>query len=154
VAGSIAGAIFLVLAMATLFVQAASAQTLDPRALQQLQQQLGSGPLERMQQPGVPTARDVELPGQMPGMRIDTPEEQELRRAEARRALQRLYEPSPIERDYRRRLNEPQLRQFGYDFFLSAPGPTGVRTGAVGDDYVLGIGDCLLYTSPSPRDRG
>ncbi|MGL6043796.1 MAG: SLBB domain-containing protein, partial [Sandaracinobacteroides sp.] len=61
--------------------------------------------------------------------------------AEARRQLRDLYQPSEVELDYRRRLDDRQLRQFGYDFFQSAPPPSGVRTGAIGDDYVLGVGD-------------
>ncbi len=140
--------------LALLSAAPALPQALDPRVLQQMQQQLGSGALGGAQpQPGVPTARDIDEPRLAPGMRLDTPEEQAVRRAEARRALQRLYEPSPIERDYRRRLNEPGLRQFGYDFFLAAPGPTGVRTGAVGDDYVLGIGDELQISFRGATNR-
>ncbi len=74
---------------------------------------------------------------------VDTTEEQEVRRAQARKRLRELYDPTPLEADFRRRLGDGQLRQFGYDFLQSAPAPTGVRTGAIGDDYVLGIGDSL-----------
>ncbi len=127
-------------------------QAIDPRVLQQVQQQLGGGAAQPPQT-GAPTARDIGREQLVPGARLDTPEEQELRRAEARMALQALYEPSPIERDYRRRLGDLRLRQFGYDFFQSAPAPTGVRTGAIGDDYVLGIGDELQVTFRGATNR-
>ncbi|MFN7399610.1 MAG: SLBB domain-containing protein [Sandaracinobacter sp.] len=61
--------------------------------------------------------------------------------------------PSQVERDYRRRLDDPQLRQFGYDFFQSAPPPTGVRTGAIGADYVLGIGDQIQVSFRGATNR-
>jgi protein involved in polysaccharide export with SLBB domain len=129
--------------LALLLPSVAKAQAIDPAVLQKLQSQLGgdnsSGPTLPQ-----PAPRSQEGPAQgllQPGVRIDTTEEQEVRRAEARQQLRKLYEPSEVERDYRRRLNEPNLRQFGYDFFQSAPAATGVRTGAIGDDYVLGIGD-------------
>lgn len=85
-------------------------------------------------------------PGQPPGRVVDTLEEQLLRRQQARRELDALYVPTPLERDFRRRSGDERLRQFGYDFFLAGPPPTGVRTGAIGDDYVLGIGDEVTVT--------
>jgi protein involved in polysaccharide export with SLBB domain len=93
------------------------------------------------------------MPSANPAGRVDTPEEQELRREEARRQLRQLYMPSQVERDYRRRLDDPQLRQFGYDFFQSAPPPTGVRTGAIGADYVLGIGDQIQVSFHGATNR-
>jgi protein involved in polysaccharide export with SLBB domain len=93
------------------------------------------------------------MPSANPAGRVDTPEEQELRREEARRQLRQLYMPSQVERDYRRRLDDPQLRQFGYDFFQSAPPPTGVRTGAIGADYVLGIGDQIQVSFRGATNR-
>lgn len=126
---------------------AVPAQTLDPGTLQSLQSRLGAG-----------TGIDRAIAGRTSGNvsavpesraetlttgRIDTIEEQEVRRVRARQTLQQLYVPSPIERDYQLRLDEPDLRQFGYDFFQSAPPPTGSRTGAIGDNYVLGVGDEL-----------
>ncbi|WP_194751916.1 SLBB domain-containing protein [Thermaurantiacus tibetensis] len=78
--------------------------------------------------------------GGLPG-RVDTLEEQQLRRARARAELAELYEPTPLERDFRARTGDRTLRQFGYDVLQAAPAPTGGRTGAVGDSYVLGIGD-------------
>jgi protein involved in polysaccharide export with SLBB domain len=120
------------------------AQAIDPAVLENLQRSLGSaqsGP--RQQAPGLPDASSEGADRQMapPQQRVDTPEEQELRRAQARRDLAQLYEPSAIERDFRNRLQNPELRQFGYDYFRSAAPPSGVRTGAIGDDYILGIGD-------------
>jgi protein involved in polysaccharide export with SLBB domain len=122
---------------------AAAAQTIDPRMIESLQSQLGAGQLARDagSQASQASRPANATPTPVPGARIDTAEEQEVRRAEARRQLRELYMPSEIERDYRRRLADPQIRQFGYDFFQSAPPPSGVRTGAIGDDYVLGIGD-------------
>lgn len=127
------------------------AQSLDPRMLESLQSQLGAGQqVPQIQQS--PSGRPSAAPTTPVG-RVDTPEEQELRREEARRQLRKLYSPSEIERDYRRRLDDPQLRQFGYDFFQSAPPPTGVRTGAVGRDYVLGIGDQIQVNFRGANNR-
>jgi protein involved in polysaccharide export with SLBB domain len=134
-----------------LLAKPAGAQTLDPRLLESLQSQLGSG-----QREAVPAAPSQAQRGAVPSTavgRVDTPEEQELRREEARRQLRRLYSPSQIEQDYRRRLDDPQLRQFGYDFFQSAPPPTGVRTGAIGADYVLGIGDQIQVSFRGATNR-
>jgi protein involved in polysaccharide export with SLBB domain len=127
----------------------ATAQSLDPRVLESLQSQLGSGAPAQQQSPA---PRPVPQTQPQVG-RVDTPEEQELRREEARRQLRRLYTPSQIERDYRRRLDDSQLRQFGYDFFQSAPPPTGVRTGAIGNDYVLGIGDQVQVSFRGANNR-
>ena len=84
------------------------------------------------------------LPSAFDRSRIDTREEQELRRVEARASLARLYRPSPIEREYRERLADPTLKQFGYDLFQSATGTTGALTGAVDDSYVVGVGDTVV----------
>lgn len=132
--------------------QPASAQVVDPRVLESLQSQLGSG-IPGQQQQQQPTTPRLSTQAQPQVGRIDTPEEQELRREEARRQLRRLYTASQIERDYRRRLDDPQLRQFGYDFFQSAPPPTGVRTGAIGTDYVLGIGDQVQVSFRGANNR-
>lgn len=142
-----------VLAVALFHVapDALRAQSLDPRMLESLQSQLGAGQqVPQIQQS--PSGRPSAAPTTPVG-RVDTPEEQELRREEARRQLRKLYSPSEIERDYRRRLDDPQLRQFGYDFFQSAPPPTGVRTGAVGRDYVLGIGDQIQVNFRGANNR-
>jgi polysaccharide biosynthesis/export protein len=135
---------------AQLPIGAGSAQSIDPRVLESLQSQLGSGNTAGQQQAPAPRTT---APVQPQVGRVDTPEEQELRRQEARRQLQRLYQPSRIEQDYRRRLDDSQIRQFGYDFFQSAPPPTGVRTGAIGNDYVLGIGDQVQVSFRGATNR-
>jgi protein involved in polysaccharide export with SLBB domain len=149
--GRWAPAILLGLLSAT----ALPAQAIDPRVIDDLQRQLGAGEARALPTGAAPPAGSGQgLPAAgVQGVRVDTPEEQEVRRAEARRQLRDLYEPSEVERDYRGRLNEPRLRQFGYDFFQSAPAPTGVRTGAIGDDYVLGIGDEIQVSFRGATNR-
>ncbi|PZN92988.1 MAG: hypothetical protein DCF31_14125 [Alphaproteobacteria bacterium] len=122
-------------------------QAIDPKLLQQFQGQLGTSSsagdeLDRARSRG-DDRESSGLPTERVG-RLDTREEQELRRAEARDSLSRLYRPSPIEREYRDRLADPTLRQFGYDLFQSATQGGGGLTGAVGDDYVIGIGDDVV----------
>ncbi len=130
----------------------ADAQTIDPKMLESLQGQLGAAQLARDVPQSAPTT-PVSSAASVPGAKVDTAEEQEVRRAEARNQLRALYQPTQIERDYRRRLNEPELRQFGYDYFQSAPSPTGVRAGAIGDDYVLGIGDEMQVSFRGATNR-
>src|SRR3546814_18623806 len=48
-----------------------------------------------------------------------TDEERELNRQTARQKLDEIYTPSPIENEYRSRLDNPALRQFGYELFKS-----------------------------------
>ena len=140
IARGVSAGLFLLLAVAL------PAQSLDPRLVQSLQGQLGAA------QGGLPSTQTTTQPAAQgvagdvfsaQATRVDTAEEQQVRRAQARLDLAELYQPSPIEQDYRQRLQDSNLRQFGYDYFQSAPSPTGVRTGAIGDDYVLGIGDEL-----------
>ncbi|MFZ4687945.1 MAG: SLBB domain-containing protein [Polymorphobacter sp.] len=143
--GQIASCLAIAATVLTTPVSApASAQSIDPRVLQQVQGQLGGGATAG---DAVDRARgqgdDRGTPA-VPAGRLDTREEQELRRAEARAGLARLYRPSPIEREFRERLADPTLRQFGYDLFQSATGTTGGLTGAVGDDYVIGVGDDVI----------
>ena len=129
-----------------LFATFASAQAIDPKLLQSLQGQLGASQAIRQSAPAESDTTEQSGAGNnisAIGGKIDTLEEQQVRRAQARVELSKLYQASPIERDYRQRLQDRELRQFGYDFFQAAPAPTGVRTGAIGDDYVLGIGDEL-----------
>ena len=128
-----------------------SAQTLDPRVLQQLQGQLGAGAGSQNQVSPVDRAREQRSDNAQNsasnfgvGSRLDTPEEQELRRLQSRAAIARLYRPSPIEREFRERLSDPSLRQFGYELFQSVPGNPGPLTGAVSDSYVIGIGDDVV----------
>ncbi len=133
--------------------QLAGAQTLDPRVLQQLQSQLGSGSnvntpaansLDQSRTAGDDRTRNASS-SVLPQSRVDTPEEQELRRLQSRSAIDRLYQPSAVEREFRDRLADPTLRQFGYDLFASVQGGSGgALTGAVSDSYVVGIGDDIV----------
>ncbi|QMW23963.1 SLBB domain-containing protein [Sandaracinobacteroides saxicola] len=126
------------------------AQSIDPSVLEGLQGRLGGriNPSDLLD-----SSRGVQsqvTPPQTPGGvitstgRVDTVEEQLLRRAEARKTLETLYQPSAVEKDYRQRLRSSNLRQFGYELFQQGAPPTGTLTGSVGDDYVLGIGDELV----------
>lgn len=124
------------------------AQTIDPRVLSQVQGQLGGnanvlGP----QSPASPLDRARETSQgalEQRGVRLDTPEEQDLRRIQSRAAIERLYRPSPVEREFRDRLSDPTLRQFGYELFQSVPGSVGSLTGAVSDSYIIGPGDEIV----------
>lgn len=133
----------LPLLMSLVPVGPGQAQAIDPEVLRNLQRSLGSGETGAPEGERPPAAGSQPLgeARELPGTRVDTLEEQQLRRARARSDLDRLYEPTPIERDFRARLGDPTLRQFGYDVLQAAPAPTGGRTGAVPDSYVLGIGD-------------
>ena len=121
-------------------------QTIDPRVLQQVQGQLGQGNASSSSAAALDRARsgNDEAAAAARGVRIDTPEEQELRRAEARASLARIYRPSAVEREFRERLADPTLRQFGYDLFQVAQGSGGGLNGAVSDSYTVGIGDDLV----------
>jgi len=118
----------------------AGAQSIDPKILQGLQGQLGVSSPSQQSRSASP-AETLNTEPTTTGGRVDTREEQEFRRAAARQRLHQLYTPSPVEHDYRQRLGDREIRQFGYEFFESGPAPTGTRTGMIGDDYVLGIGD-------------
>ncbi|MBC7519665.1 MAG: SLBB domain-containing protein [Sandarakinorhabdus sp.] len=145
-AATMALAAFQLVALAAVQVAApAAAQSIDPRLLQQAQGQIGGASNAGDAVDRSRTQADERLSvGADRGTRVDTREEQELRRAEARAGLSRLYRPSPIEREFRDRLADPTLRQFGYDLFQSASGATGGLTGAVGDDFVVGVGDDVI----------
>ncbi|MGI4878584.1 MAG: SLBB domain-containing protein, partial [Janthinobacterium lividum] len=129
----------------------ATAQSIDPRVLQQLQGQLGASSAQTTTSSPLDQARSSSVQSPDPADaaisagRIDTPEEQDLRRQQSRRQLDRLYTPSPVEREFRNRLADPTLRQFGYDLFQSAQrGSSAPLTGSVSDSYVVGIGDELV----------
>ena len=142
--GGSAAVVFSLILTPLVLPFAASAQAIDPSVLQNLQRQLGAGAVSAPQQPADEDDRgqaSEAMASGLSGGRVDTTEEQELRRAQARAELASLYQPSAIELDYRRRTGNGQLRQFGYDFLQSARPPSGTRSGAIGDDYVLGIGD-------------
>lgn len=122
------------------------AQTIDPSVLSRVQGSLGGNSsqgasVDRAREAG--DARNTAATV-LPAGRIDTREEQDLRRAEARANLTRFYAPSPIEREFQDRLGDPGLRQFGYELFANAVATTGPLTGAVGDDYVIGVGDDVV----------
>ena len=136
-----------VLALAASIALPATGQSIDPRVLGQVQSQLGIG---GQQNNSLDRAREVdqrpsasELAAQRTG-RVDTPEEQELRRLQSRRALDRLYRPSPVEREFQDRLSDRTLRQFGYELFQSVEGSAGPLTGAVSDSYIVGPGDEIV----------
>ncbi len=123
-----------------------TAQAIDPRILSQIQGARGlanSGPnasVDRSREAGDARAANP-APATVPG---GSREEQDLRRAEARANLSRFYTPSPVEREFQNRLVDPGLRQFGYDLFANIASASGPLTGAVGDDYVIGVGDDLV----------
>lgn len=125
------------------FATSATAQ-IDPGVLERLQGQLGAGTqdagaqVDRSREQGVNTASPM-VSGQ-------TSEERELRRQQSRIQLDSLYRPSPVERTYRERLGDPNLRQFGYDLFRVSEGAGATITGEVSDGYILGPGDEVVVT--------
>ncbi len=121
-----------------------TAQQIDPRVLQQVQGQLGAGQPSSSQR--LDAARDDANAPEIRDPRAPTAEELELRRQQSRNQLQSLYVPTPVERDFRIRTGEPDLRLFGYDLFRSTEGSSGTLTGSVGDNYVLGVGDELVVS--------
>ena len=146
--GHIADCMAVVVGLAITSAAAGTAQTIDPKLLQQFQGQLGqssgsSDAVDRSRSQGDDRQSATGIAADRAG-RLDTREEQDLRRAEARASLNKLYRPSPIEREYRDRLADPTLRQFGYDLFQSTTTNSGGLTGAVGDDYIMGIGDDVV----------
>lgn len=139
-------------AVTVVWAGAVPAQGIDPRVLQSVQGQLGVGQPSASQQLDASRSVGAQVGTSQTGIvngsggLAITPEELQLRRIEAQRELDDLYQPSPVERDFRQRLTDPTLRQFGYELFQSAQAATGSLTGAVGDDYVLGIGDELIVS--------
>ncbi|MFC3713498.1 SLBB domain-containing protein [Sphingoaurantiacus capsulatus] len=124
----------------------ALAQQIDPSVLGRIQGQLGAGTnageqLDQSRQEGDMDAASTAAQPAGP-----TSEELELRRQRSRVQLDRLYTPSTVEREYRERLGDPTLRQFGYDLFRSSEGGSGPLTGAVGDGYILGVGDQVVVS--------
>lgn len=115
----------------------------DPRVIEQLQ-----GRLQGTQDAGAQVDQAREQSGRitLPSNTDQTSEERELRRQQSRIQLNSLYLPSPVERQYRERLGDPSLRQFGYDLFRVSEGGSGPVTGEVSDGYVLGPGDELVVT--------
>ena len=64
---------------------------------------------------------------------------------ESERFLRVLGKFSPLERDYCTRARETLL-QFGYEIFDAVITPEVLVSGAIPDDYILGIGDQLIIT--------
>lgn len=128
----------------------AQGQTLDPKVLQQLQSQLGTGgapvssAIDRSRDSGDGASSQRGGADVFQQGRIDTPEEQQLRRLQSRNELNKLYVASPVEREFRARLSDPTLRQFGYDLFSSVQNSGGGLTGSVSDSYVAGVGDDII----------
>jgi len=120
-----------------------AAAQVDPRVIEQLQ-----GRLQGTQDAGAQVDQAREQSGRitLPSNTDLTSEERELRRQQSRIQLNSLYLPSPVERQYRERLGDPSLRQFGYDLFRVSEGGSGPVTGEVSDGYVLGPGDELVVT--------
>ncbi|MHB9878799.1 SLBB domain-containing protein [Pacificimonas sp. ICDLI1SI03] len=75
-----------------------------------------------------------------------TEEELQVRRLRSRQQLLALERASKIEEEYRERLDDKTLRQFGYDLFTNTSGDAPALTGSVDDSYILGVGDELLVT--------
>lgn len=133
-----------VMAIAMTTMASAGHAQIDPRVLQQLQGQLGANQSDPGAQVDRARAGNAGSEEQaLPGMTV---EEMELRRAQSRIQIDALYMPSRIEDDYRERLGDPSLRQFGYDLFRAGGSSPGPVTGEVGDAYILGPGDELVVT--------
>lgn len=121
------------------------AQQIDPAVLGRIQGQLGA-PSSASEQ--LDESREQSVPASVSGTSSGavTAEELELRRQLSRRQLSDIYTASPIEREYRQRLADPTLRQFGYDLFQSTEASGGPLTGEVGGNYMLGVGDELVVS--------
>jgi protein involved in polysaccharide export with SLBB domain len=61
-------------------------------------------------------------------------------------------QPSPVEADYSSRAGSP-LQLVGYDTINGVQVLSGTPMGAVGDDYVMGVGDQLLITIRGQRNE-
>lgn len=126
-----------------------AAQQIDPNVLGRIQGQLGASSPSSSQQLDQSRSQaegrdDLSGSDQFPA--TVTSEELELRRQRSRAELNELYAPSAIESEFRQRLADPDLRQFGYDLFRSTQGSSGALTGEVGGNYVLGVGDELVVS--------
>ncbi len=144
------GAAFM-LAIFALLATPVSAQ-LTPEMIERLQRQSGATPPQRDPADQLDKSRQAQNGDQtdpfftQPASGNLTAEELELRRLRSRQSIESLETPSAIEEDYRQRLGDETLRQFGYDLFRSASADAGPVTGEVGDNYTLGVGDELLVT--------
>lgn len=136
----------LLLGMAV--VSPIAAQQIDPNVLARVQGQLGASTSSSQQldesRSQAEGRDDPGVSGQFPA--TVTSEELEVRRQRSIAELNDLYTPSAVETEFRQRLADPELRQFGYDLFRSAQGTGGAMTGEVGSNYVLGVGDELVIS--------
>ncbi len=128
---SITGALGLLLLMVA-GVQNAAAQTFDPSLLEDLRRKSMSGTPRTITSP-VDRGREMTLSEQA---------RQEL----ILRQKKRYQKPSRLEEDYRNRVDQEELSQFGYSLFENLPYEREVITGTVSDNYILGVGDELVIT--------
>jgi protein involved in polysaccharide export with SLBB domain len=119
---------------------------IDPRTLQQLQNQLGAGRTSGDPGAQIDRSREAAAEDQLRDPRAPTAEELAVRRARSRGELATIEPATPVEREFRERLGDPTLRQFGYDLFQNASTGGGAVTGALGSSYVLGVGDELIVS--------
>ena len=147
-----AGAIFM-----SVSVRTASAQEIDQELLKRLQKERSIQPGKR--QSPVDLARQGTVVPQQT-LRPPTPVLE----------IEPLYEPSPLEKDYQKRLGQsPQrkkkaiitekgdivtieeeefdgIEQYGYDMFLEPDVSTVGGVGRISEDYILGVGDQIVVT--------
>jgi polysaccharide biosynthesis/export protein len=141
----------LTLALVTQLAAPVQAQQIDPQILRQIQGQAGAAgqnqpsPVDAARDRGTDTQPQI-----APGL---TPAERDLRERRARVELDRSYQPTPIEREFRERLGDPTLKQFGYDSFAAETRATAPLTGQLGDSYVLGVGDELVVIFQGSTSR-
>jgi polysaccharide export outer membrane protein len=140
-----------ILAAVLIYTQAppAAAQApsqLDARTLQQLQSQLGAGRTATDPGAQIDRSREAAAEDRLRDPRAPTAEELAVRRARSRGELFLIEPETPLEREFRERLGDPTLRQFGYDLFQSGSPGGSVATGTVGSTYVLGVGDELIVS--------
>ncbi|MEM6682865.1 MAG: SLBB domain-containing protein [Pseudomonadota bacterium] len=133
--------LFLMVGATVTAVPNALAQEIPPELLEQLQQrQRSNGIRERIVSPVDRTGRQIpattfgqsgEVPfGEFEG--LDGPYYFE--------PLE--FEPTALEIDYRSRLGQPELEQYGYDLFVDRRyNRRGKTAGRIGEDYVVGVGD-------------
>lgn len=108
---------------------AVSAQNIDPAVLKQLQERAGQGGIEQRQVSPVDASRRIEAPTNQ------TPEELRPVVSES---------TSAIEEDFRQRLGNDDLRQFGYAAFAHTAIGNLPTVGRLGNDYVIGLGDEIV----------
>ena len=134
------------IAVGLVLVSPALAQQIDPSILGRIQGQLGASPSPSQQLDQSRSQEEGLTDSAISTQTSATAEELELRRQRSRALLDEIYAPSAVELEYRQRLGDPNLRQFGYDLFRSTEGGSGPLTGEVGGNYILGVGDELVVS--------